>query len=390
VPAVPRDFFVSYNSADRAWAEWIAWQLEESGFRVIVQAWDFRPGSNFVLEMDRAAKAADRTIAVLSPDYLEASFPQPEWAEPLANDPEGLRRALVPVRVRECQPAGLLSQVVYIDLVGLDEDAARGALLDGLEQRGKPEQPPAFPGGGSRPVPTEPGFPGGSEPPIGNPSPRDGEGTWVKLNELIFRAETVEDGGDEIRLSGEFTEDLSRRFERLRPSAYGQNRVRIVHGDRVVDANVQQVRKSDRAGRTEIEIQLDRVEAVRGSGMRAGAQGLSADDLVEAGLRHVLFDEQLPSSLGMLRFMADPGIDEGVLLEALRRPLLEARNAGRLVVTEGLVGQGHAAAVTCFEVDDDGKGGRRVVLEWEEPRVYTNVKPGHRRVEGTLKDGRSS
>ncbi len=26
-----KDFFISYNSADRTWAEWIAWQLEEAG-----------------------------------------------------------------------------------------------------------------------------------------------------------------------------------------------------------------------------------------------------------------------------------------------------------------------------------------------------------------------
>jgi hypothetical protein len=32
------DFFVSYTSAGRAWAEWIAWQLEAEGYRVIIQA----------------------------------------------------------------------------------------------------------------------------------------------------------------------------------------------------------------------------------------------------------------------------------------------------------------------------------------------------------------
>ena len=26
-----KDFFISYNSADRPWAEWIAWQLEKEG-----------------------------------------------------------------------------------------------------------------------------------------------------------------------------------------------------------------------------------------------------------------------------------------------------------------------------------------------------------------------
>jgi hypothetical protein len=28
----PADFFVSYTSADPAWAEWISWQLEAEGF----------------------------------------------------------------------------------------------------------------------------------------------------------------------------------------------------------------------------------------------------------------------------------------------------------------------------------------------------------------------
>ncbi|MEA3325073.1 MAG: toll/interleukin-1 receptor domain-containing protein [Euryarchaeota archaeon] len=64
------DFFISYTNADRAWAEWIAWELEENRYTTVLQAWDFRPGSNFVLEMQKAAENASRTIAVLSPDYL--------------------------------------------------------------------------------------------------------------------------------------------------------------------------------------------------------------------------------------------------------------------------------------------------------------------------------
>ena len=44
-----KDFFISYNGADQRWAEWIAWQLEEANYSVILQAWDFLPGSNFVV-----------------------------------------------------------------------------------------------------------------------------------------------------------------------------------------------------------------------------------------------------------------------------------------------------------------------------------------------------
>src|SRR4051812_18816023 len=47
------DFFVSYNGADRAWAEWVGWQLERAGYRVFLQAWDIAPGHDFVHEMQR-------------------------------------------------------------------------------------------------------------------------------------------------------------------------------------------------------------------------------------------------------------------------------------------------------------------------------------------------
>ena len=45
------DFFVSYTSADRPWAEWIAWELEQAGHSVIVQAWGIQAGANFVVVM---------------------------------------------------------------------------------------------------------------------------------------------------------------------------------------------------------------------------------------------------------------------------------------------------------------------------------------------------
>src|ERR1700736_3533038 len=97
-----KDFFISYNKAERAWAEWIAWQLEQVGYTTILQAWDFKPGGNFALEMQKATGEAKRTIAVLSPDYLKAQFTQPEWTAAFVQDPTGEKGLLVPVRVREC------------------------------------------------------------------------------------------------------------------------------------------------------------------------------------------------------------------------------------------------------------------------------------------------
>lgn len=157
-----KHFFISYNSADRAWAEWIAWYLDEAGYSTVIQAWDFRPGSNFVLEMHKATADTERTIAVLSPNYLGSLFTQPEWAAAFAQDPTGANGKLLPVRVRECELKGLLTQIVYIDLLGLDETAAKETLLSGVSRdRAKPKTAPKFPvTRGGRVATQPPRFPG--------------------------------------------------------------------------------------------------------------------------------------------------------------------------------------------------------------------------------------
>jgi hypothetical protein len=380
-----RDFFVSYNSADRAWAEWTAWQLEDAGHTTVLQDWDFVPGSNFVVEMDRATKRAKRTIAILSPDYLSASFPQPEWGAAFARDPEGLRRKLVPLRVRECDVRGLLGQIVYIDLVGLDEGEARARLLAGVRDRLKPLEAPSFPGGVPHSQSKPPSFPGEnaqqSEVAVPSASAPAG-GIWVKLNEFTFAVDELDDEGTRIRLSSHLDETVARRLEALRQSGFGSPQVRLVYGDRVVDGQLTALRRTTRRGATETTIELARVEPMRATALRAGTTGMSADDVVEAGVRNLLFREPLPARLDMLESLADPGIDRAVLERAFALPDAEAEQVVRLVLAEGLIGSGNAAAILFFQLGPRRGDQREVVLEWEEPRVYTNVGPGRRRIEG--------
>ena len=94
-----KDFFISYSRQDSAWAEWIAWQLENDGYSTIIQSWDFKAGSNFALEMDLGLKQARRVIAALSPHYIESSFTPSEWASRFVDDPMGTNAKLIPVRV---------------------------------------------------------------------------------------------------------------------------------------------------------------------------------------------------------------------------------------------------------------------------------------------------
>jgi hypothetical protein len=160
---LPRwDFFISYTQADRAWAEWIAWVLEEEGRKVLVQAWDFVPGTNWVQRMQDGVARSERTIAVLSPDYLESEYGTAEWERAWASDPLGEQRKLLVTRVRECDRPGFLSDVVGVDLFGKPEAQARarlrGMVSSAVSGRAKPPTAPEFPGG--RAIPREPRFPG--------------------------------------------------------------------------------------------------------------------------------------------------------------------------------------------------------------------------------------
>ncbi|HEX3529078.1 MAG TPA: toll/interleukin-1 receptor domain-containing protein [Thermoanaerobaculia bacterium] len=163
-----KDFFVSFNSADKAWAEWIAWTLEDAGYQVVYQHWDFQPGGNFILKMQEATEGTRKTIAVLSDHYLQALYTQSEWAAAFVDDPRGDKRKLVPLRVAPCSPTGLLKSLIFADLVGLTQDEAKKAVLDAVKdgRPGKPATAPAFPGSpqtvpsaGSAPV-----FPGATAP----------------------------------------------------------------------------------------------------------------------------------------------------------------------------------------------------------------------------------
>jgi hypothetical protein len=164
------DFFVSYTKADRTWAEWIGWTLEDAGYRVLLQAWDFVPGSNWVAAMDEGVRRADRTIAVLSADYAASVYGAAEWQAAWAADPAGKKRRLLVVRVAACERPGLLGQVVSIDVFGMPGSQARDELLRAVRMavsgaRAKPATSPPFPGaapvgGVGRAVPAPAPFPG--------------------------------------------------------------------------------------------------------------------------------------------------------------------------------------------------------------------------------------
>lgn len=188
-----KDFFVSFNSADRAWADWIAWTLEEAGYHVVYQPWDARPGGNFVLEMQKAASETRKTVVVLTDNYLKADYTQPEWAAAFVEDPRGEKRKLIPLRVAPCSPTGMLKPLIYADLVGLAPDEAKKAVLTAVsDNRPKPASSPVFPGTVTAPVsraPVYPGDPAPASPSLGGGSPRNPGALAIWEEKLAFLEE---------------------------------------------------------------------------------------------------------------------------------------------------------------------------------------------------------
>jgi hypothetical protein len=141
------DFFISFAPEDEAWARWVARVLESTGRTTFMLSRDEPAGSDWVHSMASVSDRSERTVILLSPAYFKSPLNEAEWRVAFARDPTGERGTLLPVRIAEVRPAGLLASRVYVDLVGLDEAEATLRLLEAVRQ-GSPRDTirPAFPG----------------------------------------------------------------------------------------------------------------------------------------------------------------------------------------------------------------------------------------------------
>jgi tetratricopeptide (TPR) repeat protein len=128
--------FLTYSAADERWASWIREELERAGHQLLADTSGLVAGSRRRLELEAELAQARAVLALVSPDYLALLRGR------------SLRDLLSPsdavaVLVRECEQSPALDGFEVVDLVGLDEKAARERVLQAAKRLGsQPTAPP--------------------------------------------------------------------------------------------------------------------------------------------------------------------------------------------------------------------------------------------------------
>lgn len=126
------DVFISYSHHNREWVHgWLLPQLKGAGLKVCIDHESFEPGAPSVTEIERAVLQSRKTIAVLTPEYLEGGSGWTEFENILVQtpDPAARRRRLIPLLFIDCEPPPRLGSLTSIDFT---QSAARSSAMEKL------------------------------------------------------------------------------------------------------------------------------------------------------------------------------------------------------------------------------------------------------------------
>jgi len=114
------DVFLSHNSADKDWVRELGTKIESEDYggrklRVFFDEWDIKPSENIPTKISQALDDSRHMIIVLSPDMVNASWPNAEWTSFYMNDPGGRKGTLIPIMYKNCEIPALLRPISRLD-----------------------------------------------------------------------------------------------------------------------------------------------------------------------------------------------------------------------------------------------------------------------------------
>ena len=128
---------VTVTSMDNGWKQTLLPRLQRAGINYCRDAQHFQGGGSSVLNMERGIKESARTVAVLTPEWVDSEWSQLEALMTIAHDPIGRRRRLVPLLLKKCKPSPAIRILTYRDLTDETRAEAEWQKLT-LDLRGKP------------------------------------------------------------------------------------------------------------------------------------------------------------------------------------------------------------------------------------------------------------
>lgn len=123
-----RDFFISFNGADLAYAEAIDAALKKAGFATYFHHVDLLPGGNIPKWMDDALMNSGQMLALYSPEYVadEAVYSESERYARFWQDSRGAKFKIIPIVLRDVKFTPLMG--VYKRISARDMTPAQAAL----------------------------------------------------------------------------------------------------------------------------------------------------------------------------------------------------------------------------------------------------------------------
>lgn len=110
------DVFISYHPRDGDWVwDWLLPRLEQAGLRVCIDQKCFQPGAPVATEIERAVNESRRTLAVMTPAWVESQWDQFEALLIHQKDAAARIRRLIPLLLKPCYPPDRIRLLQWVD-----------------------------------------------------------------------------------------------------------------------------------------------------------------------------------------------------------------------------------------------------------------------------------
>jgi tetratricopeptide (TPR) repeat protein len=139
------DYFISYTSSDRDWAQWIGKELAALAHTPHIHEWEIEGGEDIYAWMEARHDAADHVLCVVSDEYLKAPYSTLERNAALWQAAKNRTSFVLFVVVKPCRLPTLIDHISRCELFGVPEEAARKRFREFMGRREAPETA-AFPG----------------------------------------------------------------------------------------------------------------------------------------------------------------------------------------------------------------------------------------------------